>query len=51
MDRVQVSGERCLVLRTDTNVIPQSDAVADPDGVDEDGSGLLALFGMSLIEA
>ena len=36
---------------TDTSVIPQSDAVADPDGVDEDGSGLLALFGTLLIEA
>lgn len=35
----------------DTHVIPQSDAIADPDGVDPDGSGFLALFGSLLIEA
>ncbi len=36
---------------TDTSVIPQSDALSDPDGVDPDGSGLLALFGALLLEA
>jgi hypothetical protein len=36
---------------TDNLVIPQSDAVADPDGVYPDGSGFLALFGALLIEA
>ena len=36
---------------TDTLVIPQSDAAADPDGVDPDGNDLLALFGALLIEA
>lgn len=36
---------------TDTTVILQTDAIADPDGVDADGSGLLALFGALLIEA
>lgn len=36
---------------TDTHVIPQSDAIADPDGVDPDGSGFLALFGSLLVEA
>lgn len=36
---------------TDNAVIPQTDAVSDPDGVDADGSGLLALFGTLLIEA
>lgn len=35
---------------TDTLVIPQSDAISDPDGVDPNGSGLLALFGALLIE-
>ncbi|MEX5307029.1 hypothetical protein RF644_14885 [Kocuria sp. CPCC 205258] len=29
---------------TDTDVLPKPDAVTDPDGVDEDGTGLLALF-------
>lgn len=36
---------------TDNLVIPQTDAISDPNGVDEDGSGLLALFGALLIEA
>jgi len=36
---------------TDTSVIPQSDALSDPDGVDPDGTGLLALFGALLLEA
>jgi hypothetical protein len=36
---------------TDTSVILQSDAIADPDGVDANGSGLLALFGTLLLEA
>src|SRR6266508_2599285 len=36
---------------TVNTVIPQNDGVADPDGVDETGSGLLALFGTLLIEA
>lgn len=36
---------------TDTRVIPQGDDIADPDGVDTDGAGLLALFGTLLIEA
>jgi hypothetical protein len=36
---------------TDNKVIPQSDAIADPDGVDTDGSGLLALFGSLLLDS
>lgn len=36
---------------TDTKVIPQSDAIADPDGVDPDGSGFLALFASLLLDA
>lgn len=36
---------------TDNTVIPQTDAISDPDGVDADGQGLLALFGALLIEA
>jgi hypothetical protein len=35
----------------DTSVIAQSDAIADPDGVDADGSGLLSLFGALLLDA
>lgn len=35
---------------SDTSVIPQSDAVADPDGVDEDGRNLLAVLGALVIE-
>ncbi|MBD1874507.1 hypothetical protein H6F75_13525 [Nodosilinea sp. FACHB-131] len=34
----------------DTTVIPQDADVADPDGVDEDGSNLLALLGQLLLE-
>jgi hypothetical protein len=36
---------------TDNRVIPQTDQVSDPDGVDSDGSGLLSLFKTLLIEA
>lgn len=36
---------------TDTLVTAQTDEVSDPDGVDPDGTGLLALFGTLLIEA
>jgi hypothetical protein len=36
---------------TDNRVIPQTDQVADPDGVDPDGGGLLSLFKTLLIEA
>jgi hypothetical protein len=36
---------------TDNLVVPQSDAVSDPDGVDADGTGLLALFLTVLVEA
>lgn len=36
---------------TDPSVTPQSDAVSDPDGVDPDGMGLLALFGTLLLES
>jgi hypothetical protein len=36
---------------TDNLVIPQSDEVSDPDGVDPDGTGLLALMLTVLLEA
>jgi hypothetical protein len=36
---------------TDTTVIPQSDALADPNGIDPTGTTLLSLFGSLLLEA
>ncbi|MCK9516117.1 MAG: hypothetical protein WCY26_06190 [Thiohalobacteraceae bacterium] len=36
---------------TDNKVIPQTDAIADPDGVDPDGNGLLGLFGALVLDA
>ncbi|MGC2971762.1 hypothetical protein [Paraburkholderia aspalathi] len=35
---------------TDSSVIAQEDRIADPDGVDPDGSNLLALFDALIIE-
>lgn len=35
---------------TDTSVLPQADNIADPDGVDDDGSTLLGLLGSLLLE-